>query len=107
LEMGRQGVTVPIYSIRIPKDIPADCPKELASAVYYLPEPDALAAEMKTLRMLGRYPLKVILAIRRWGKRSDKGRLLAAAWLGPKLQQQGIRHVHTHFAGMGAHGLLA
>ena len=102
LEMRRQGVAAPVYSIRVPKDVPADCPAELARAVRYLPEPDALAAEMKTLRMLGRYPWRVIQALRRWGKRPDKGRVLAAAWLGPRLQAAGIGHVHAHFAGIAA-----
>ena len=102
LEMRRQGVTVPVYSIRVPKDVPTDCPAELARAVSYLPEPDALALEMKTLRMLGRYPWKVIQTIRHWGKCPDKGRLLAAAWLGPRLRKAGVRHVHVHFAGIAA-----
>lgn len=102
LEMRRQGVTCPIYSIRKPSDIPADCPEELARAVCYLPEPNALAGEMKTLRLLGRYPWKVVQTLRRWGKRPDKGRVLAAAWLGKRLKQQGIRHVHAHFAGIAA-----
>ena len=102
LEMRRQGVSALVYSIRVPKDIPADCPEDIAHVVRYLPEPDTLAAEMKTLRMLGRYPWKAIWTLRRWGKRSDKSRALAAAWLGPKLRSEGIRHVHAHFAGMAA-----
>lgn len=102
LEMQRQGVEFPIYSVRVPSDLPADCPQELARAVRYLPEPEALSAEMKTLRMLGRYPWEVIRAIRGWGKRPDKARLLAAAWLGLRLQKEGVRHVHTHFAGIAA-----
>lgn len=102
LEMRRQGVEVPLYSVRVPKDIPSDCPEALARAVRYLPEPAALAAEMKTWRMLGRYPWKAILTLRSWGKRPDKGRALAAAWLGLRLRKEGIRHVHTHFAGIAA-----
>ena len=102
LEMRRQGVTAPIYSIRAPKDVPLDCPQELARAVRHLPEADALDAEMKTLRMLGRYPWKVIRTLRAWGKRPDKGRVMAAAWLGPRLQKEGVRHVHAHFAGIAA-----
>jgi glycosyltransferase involved in cell wall biosynthesis len=102
LEMRRQGGDIPIFAIRVPHDIPADCPSELAAAVRYLPQPDALAAEMKTLRMLGRYPWRVIQKLRRWGKRPDKGRLLAAAWLGPRLRKEGITHLHVHFAGMAA-----
>jgi glycosyltransferase involved in cell wall biosynthesis len=102
LEMRRQGGDMPIYAIRVPQDIPADCPAQLASAVHYLPQADALAAEMKTLHMLGRYPWRVIQTLRHWGKRPDKGRVLAAAWLGPRLRKAGITHLHVHFAGMAA-----
>ncbi len=102
LEMRRQGAEVPIWSVRVPKDIPSDCPGELARAVRYLPDPEALAAEMKTWRMVGRYPWKAILTLRRWGRRSDKGRAQAAAWLGLRLRQEGVRHIHAHFAGIAA-----
>lgn len=102
LEMRRQAGDVPVYSIRIPKDVPSDCPAELARAVRHLPEPEALSREMKSWRMLGRYPWKAVLTLRRWGKRSDKGRAQAAAWLGPRLQKAGIRHLHAHFAGIAA-----
>ena len=102
LEMRRQGCTAPVYSIRKPKDIPQDCPAPLASDVRYLPEPADLGGEMKSFRMLGRYPWPVIRQIRTWGKRPGKARLLEAAWLGPKLRAQGIRHVHAHFAGIAA-----
>ncbi|MEI6279254.1 MAG: glycosyltransferase family 4 protein [Verrucomicrobiae bacterium] len=102
LEMRRQGCRAPVYSIRRPDDIPQDCPKSLAADVRYLPEPPALGREMKTLRMLGRYPWPVIQQVRTWGKRPGKARLLEAAWLGPKLRADGIRHVHAHFAGIAA-----
>ena len=71
LEMRRQRGDVPVFAIRLPQDVPADCPEELSRAVRYLPQADALAAEMKTLRMLGRYPWRVIQKIRHWGKRPD------------------------------------
>ena len=102
LEMRRQGVSAPVYSIRMPKDVPSDCPEELARAVRYLPEPEALAAMMKTLRLPGRYPWKVVRTLHQWGKRPDKGRVMAAAWLGKRLKKEGIRHVHAHFAGIAA-----
>jgi len=72
LEMRRQGADAPVYSIRKPDDIPQDCPAALASDVRYLPEPTALGREMKSLRMLGKYPLPVIWRIR-LGETSDKG----------------------------------
>ena len=102
IEMRRQGAAVPVYSIRRPDSIPVDCPAALAADVRYLPEPALLGQEMKTVRMLGRYPLPIVLQIRTWGKRNAKARLLEAAWLGPKLRAAGIRHVHAHFAGIAA-----
>ena len=102
LEMRRQGTAAPVYSIRRPENIPQDCPAALAADVRYLPEPGPLGREMKTIRMLGKYPLSVVFQIRTWGKRKAKSRLLEAAWLGPKLRAAGIRHVHAHFAGIAA-----
>ena len=102
LEMRRQGAGAPAYSIRRPESIPVDCPAALAADVRYLPEPAVLGREMKTIKMLGRYPLSVVLQIRTWGKRKAKARLLEAAWLGPKLRAAGIKHVHAHFAGIAA-----
>jgi glycosyltransferase involved in cell wall biosynthesis len=102
LEMRRQGANPPIYSIRRPPDIPSDCPADLASDVIYLPAPDELGRQMKTVRMLGRYPWPIVRDIRCWGKRPGKARLLEAAWLGAKLRERGIRHVHSHFAGIAA-----
>ena len=102
LEMRRQCGQIPVFSIRRPADVPKDCPEPLASDVRYLPGPADLGREMRTLRMLGRYPWPVIQEIRTWGKRPGKARLLEAAWLGPKLRAEGVRHVHAHFAGIAA-----
>ena len=101
-EMRRLGCNVPVFSIRKPDDIPRDCPEDLALDVRYLPDPAALGREMKTLRMLPKYPWPVIWQIRTWGKRPSKARLLEAAWLGPRLRRLGITHVHAHFAGIAA-----
>lgn len=101
-EMRRQGCEAPVYSIRKPGDIPRDCPDAIAAGVRYLPEAGALGREMKTLRMLGKYPLPVLWQIRGWGKRPGKARLLEAAWLGARLRRAGVTHVHAHFAGIAA-----
>jgi len=101
-EMRRLGCDAPVYSIRKPGDIPGDCPAAIASDVRYLPEPAMLGSEMKTLRMLAKYPWPVIWQIRTWGKRPSKARLIEAAWLGPRLRRLGITHVHAHFAGIAA-----
>ncbi len=101
-EMERQAGTVPVYSIRYPSDLPVDCPPEIAARVRYLPEAADLGRDMKTLRLLGRFPWPLIWQIRSWGKRPGKARLFEAAWLGPKLRAEGVRHIHTHFAGIAA-----
>lgn len=101
-EMSLQAGAVPIYSIRRPHDTPADCPQEIANRVHYLTDPALLGREMRTTRMLGRYPWPVVWQIRNWGKRPAKARLLEAAWLGPKLRAAGVSHVHAHFAGIAA-----
>ena len=101
-EMRRLGCDAPVYSIRKPGDIPADCPEAITSDVRYLPEPAILGRKVKTLRMLPKYPWPVIWQIRTWGKRPSKARLLEAAWLGPRLRRLGITHVHAHFAGIAA-----
>ena len=102
LEMCRQGMAPAIYSIRMPDDIPADCPAELASAVRYLPDDVTLIAEIKKARAEGRLKRQANDTIAGWGSCSDKLRAYAAAWLGPLLVKQGIRHVHCHFAGIAA-----
>lgn len=102
MEMRRQGMTPPIYSIRVPDDIPADCPEEIKRAVCYLPDDVAIVDEIKTLRDARKLQRNVKDTIAGWGKRPDKLRAFTAAWLGPVLLKQGIRHVHVHFAGIGA-----
>ncbi len=67
-EMRRLGCNAPVYSIRKPDDIPGDCPEPVASDVIYLPEPAALGRQMKSLRMIGKYPWPVIWQIRTWGE---------------------------------------
>jgi glycosyltransferase involved in cell wall biosynthesis len=41
-------------------------------------------------------------AIRQWGRQSDFLRLYQAVYVGLRLQQNGLGHVHAHFAGMAA-----
>lgn len=101
-EMRRQGENPPIYSIRRPPDIPRECPADLAADVVYLPAPDELGRKMKTMKMLGRYPWPIVRDIRLWGKRPGKARLIEAAWLGARLRERGVHHVHAHFAGIAA-----
>jgi colanic acid/amylovoran biosynthesis glycosyltransferase len=38
----------------------------------------------------------------RWGSQGGRQRAVEAAWLGPRLQAAGVKHVHVHFAGLAA-----
>jgi colanic acid/amylovoran biosynthesis glycosyltransferase len=102
-EMQRQVGSMPVWSLRYPKDCSEDCPKALAESVRYVPDRDVLRAHFSSVRrMIGRFPLNVIWRLKCWGEKPRKYRLYEAAWLGRELQKQGVTHVHTHFAGIGA-----
>jgi glycosyltransferase involved in cell wall biosynthesis len=49
-------------------------------------------------------PQSVVLTLRQWGDRPDKNRVYEAAWIGHRLRElaPGVRHAHSHFAGVGA-----
>jgi glycosyltransferase involved in cell wall biosynthesis len=40
--------------------------------------------------------------VEKWGRQSDFLRLYQAIYVGTRLQQAGLRHIHAHFAGMAA-----
>jgi glycosyltransferase involved in cell wall biosynthesis len=40
--------------------------------------------------------------VEKWGRQSDFLRLYQAIYVGIRLQEKGLRHVHSHFAGMAA-----
>ena len=50
----------------------------------------------------GKLPAQAADEIAAWGRKTDFLRLYQAAWLGPRLQALGVRHVHAHFAGLAA-----
>jgi len=101
-EMVRRGMAPAVYSIRVPDDVPADCPPEIAALVHYLPKDVTVISDVKQARTEGRLDLTAEEVIMGWGNCSDKLRAYTAAWLGPVLMQQKIRHVHAHFAGLAA-----
>ena len=102
-ELYRQGLEFPIFSLRQPKnEPPQDWDQTIVAAVQNLLAEDALVPEIDRLSRKGRLPEKVMSELKRWGRESDFLRLYQAAWLGPRLQQLGVRHVHAHFAGMSA-----
>ena len=102
-EMSRQMGAMPIWSLRYPNDFSNDCPAELAARTSYLPRSDELKKIFcKARNMIGQFPFSVIWTVKRWGEKNGKYRLYEAAWLGRELKAQGVTHIHTHFAGIGA-----
>ena len=93
-----------VWSIRRPKDKPVDLSADLIERVQYLPSQEELDLELGSVRraILHNYPPYVIWMLRLCRNRPGKYRLREAAWLGKRLLQSNVDHVHTHFAGIGA-----
>jgi colanic acid/amylovoran biosynthesis glycosyltransferase len=102
-ELYRQGVAPPILSIRNPKDEPAqDWDARIVKQVHYLPEERELLDEVQRASKKRRLSPAIIAALDEWGRRTDFLRLYQAVYVGLRLQEAGIGHVHAHFAGMAA-----
>lgn len=100
-ELERQGTKVQVYSIRRPVNEPEqDWDKQIVERVHYLPDEKALVAEVDGL--LKKLSNETREAIRKWGRQSDFLRLYQAIYVGSRMQQGGLRHIHAHFAGMAA-----
>jgi glycosyltransferase involved in cell wall biosynthesis len=102
-ELERQGTKVHVYSIRRPMNEPEqNWDGRIVDRVHYLPEEKALVAEVDAL--LGKKAVsdEVRTAVQQWGRQSDFLRLYQAIYIGTRMQQDGLRHVHAHFAGMAA-----
>jgi len=102
-ELARQGIAPPVFSIRNPKDEPPqDWDTRIAHRVDYLPEEKQLLDSVRRASKKGKLTAEVIGALDEWGRRTDFLRLYQAVYVGLRLQEMGIRHVHAHFAGMAA-----
>jgi len=102
-EIYRQGVAAPIFSIRNPKDESAqDWDARIVQRVHYLPEEKELLDDVRSASKKGRLAPEIIAALDGWGRRTDFLRLYQAIYVGLRLQEAGISHVHAHFAGMAA-----
>src|SRR6478609_5041337 len=102
-ELDRQDIAVPIFSIRTPKDEPPqDWDRRIVERVQYLPEEKGLLDEVR--RAQGKQTLSagIVAALDEWGRRTDFLRLYQAIYVGLRLRQMGIDHVHAHFAGTAA-----
>jgi glycosyltransferase involved in cell wall biosynthesis len=102
-ELARQGITPPIFSIRNPKDEPPqDWDRRIVQRVHYLPEEKELLDHVRRASKKRKLTSEVIAALDEWGRRTDFLRLYQAVYVGLRLQEMGIPHVHAHFAGMAA-----
>jgi colanic acid/amylovoran biosynthesis glycosyltransferase len=102
-EVYGQGVAPPIFSIRNPKGEPAqDWDARIVKRVHYLPEEKELLEEVQRASKRRRLTPAIIAALDEWGRRTDFLRLYQAVYVGLRLQDMGIHHVHAHFAGMAA-----
>lgn len=102
-ELARQGVTPPIFSVRNPKDEPLqDWDARIVKRVHYLPEERELLDDVRRASKKRKLTPEIVAALDEWGRRTDFLRLYQAAYVGLRLQEMGIGHVHAHFMGMAA-----
>lgn len=102
-ELYRQGITPAVFSIRNPKDEPVqDWDERIVQRVHYLPEEKELLEDVRRASKKGRLAPEIITALDEWGRRTDFLRLYQAVYVGLRLKEKGISHLHAHFAGMAA-----
>lgn len=103
MELRRQGTRLMLFSIRGTGDEAVrHFPESLRGEVITLPPPGALTAEVEAMKERRELPQSLVLTLREWSGRPDKARVYEAAWIGQRLRAAGVRHVHTHFAGLAA-----
>lgn len=102
-ELDRQDIAPPIISIRNPKgEPPQDWDTRIVERVQCLPDEKELLEAVRRAAKKAKLNPDIIAALDEWGRRSDFLRLYQAIFVGLRLQQMGINHVHAHFAGMAA-----
>ena len=102
-ELDRQGITPPIFSIRNPKDEPPqEWDPRIIERVHYVPEEKELLNDVRSASKKRKLTPEIVAALDDWGRRTDFLRLYQAVYVGLRLQELGVRHVHAHFAGMAA-----
>ncbi len=102
-ELAQQGVTPPIFSIRNPKDEPPqDWDARIVKRVQYLPEENELLDDVRRASKKRKLTPEIVAALDEWGRRTDFLRLYQAVYVGLRLREMGIGHVHAHFMGMAA-----
>src|SRR4051812_28258179 len=98
-EMVRQEMNPLLVSIREPDDEP-DPAEPLDFSITNLPPVQERRAEIDRSLAARELPGRVRSAIKKHRSERDSQRMFEAAYLGPVLQEKGIRHVHAHYGGM-------
>jgi colanic acid/amylovoran biosynthesis glycosyltransferase len=102
-ELDRQDIAPPIFSIRNPKDEPPqDWDTRIVERAQYLPEEKELLEEVRRAAKKRKLGADIVAAVDGWGRRTDFLRLHQAIYVGLRMREMGIDHVHAHFAGMAA-----
>jgi colanic acid/amylovoran biosynthesis glycosyltransferase len=102
-ELQRQGAALTIFSIRRPEDEPPqNWDKRLVEKIHYLPGEAELREEVARTVRQGLLPKDALREIEKWGRQPDFLRLYQAAYIGIRLRERNLRHVHAHFAGLAA-----
>jgi colanic acid/amylovoran biosynthesis glycosyltransferase len=100
-ELFRQGIRPAIFSLRSPDFGPEKAwDRAIISTVHQLPEGDAFARFANEAATSLPKPMRKTL--HEWRGKPDSLRLHQATYIGMRLHNFGVRHVHTHFAGMAA-----
>lgn len=105
-QLERMGIKPLIFSIRDTRDESIrHFPQELFDRVHFLPPREELTKLVKSWKDERGLPRAAALALRLWGERPDKARVYEAAYIAKVMSDLGAdapKHVHSHFAGVGA-----
>jgi glycosyltransferase involved in cell wall biosynthesis len=105
-QLERMGVRPLIFSIRDTREEGIKhFPPELFERVHFLPEREELTRLVKSWKDDRELSRAAALVLRHWGDRPDKARVYEAAYIAKVMRDLGAeapRHVHSHFAGIGA-----
>ncbi len=106
-EMNAQGMNPAVFSLREAETGGFESLAAQRHGVSYVPDQEALKKEVRDLAAQKRIPKHILPRLQQWdSEQPDKMRLYEAAWLGHRLRKAGVRHVHSHFAGMAARTAL-
>jgi len=102
-ELHRQGAALAIFSIRRPEsEPPQNWDKQLIEKIQYLPSEKELRDEVARAGRNGFVPKEALREIEKWGRQPDFLRLYQAVYIGIRLRERNLKHVHAHFAGLAA-----